>query len=110
MLGWIHEKMAILELTLGGGRFFASGSTTAGNGTSACSNACAPGMDYSTAVGNDSWDNAHTSDLSSRGKRLGEEPSTLVQRAQRTGGSSGGWGPTPFRSSPHNVECNKGEG
>jgi hypothetical protein len=44
------------------------------------------------------------------GKRLGGKPSTLVQHAQRTGGSLGGWGPTPFMFSPHNVECEKGEG
>jgi hypothetical protein len=41
---------------------------------------------------------------------LGGEPNTLLQHAQHTSGSSRGWGPTPFRFSPHNVECKKGEG
>jgi hypothetical protein len=34
MLGWIHEKMAIQELTLRGGRFFAFDSIVTGNGPS----------------------------------------------------------------------------
>jgi hypothetical protein len=110
MLGWICEKMATLKSDPGGGRFSASNSTTVGNGTSACNDLCALGENCSTVVGNGSWDNTHTFNLSSRGKRLSEEPSTLVQRTQRMGGSSGGWGPTPFRLSPHNVECKKGEG
>jgi hypothetical protein len=42
------------------------------------------------AVGNDSWDNAHTSNPSSRGEGLGGNPSTLVQHAQCTNGSSDG--------------------
>jgi hypothetical protein len=46
-----------------------------------------PSEDYSTAVRNNFWDNAHTSDLSSRGERLGREPNALVQHAQCTGGS-----------------------
>ncbi len=78
MLGRICEKMAIPELARGSGKFSAFGSTTAGNGAS-------------------TW-----------GKRLGRKLSTLVQRAQHMGGSSGGWGPTPFRFPPHNVECKKG--
>ncbi len=69
MLGWIHEKLVIQESTPRGGRFYASNSTT---------------------IGNDSWDNAHTSDWSSMDERLGKELSTLVQRAQRTNGSSDG--------------------
>jgi hypothetical protein len=78
MLGWIHEKMVIQELALGGGKFCTFGSNVVGNDTLACSNPCAPGKDYLIAVRNDSWDNAHTFDLSSRGERLHEEPSTLV--------------------------------
>jgi hypothetical protein len=80
--------MATLESALGGGKFSASGSTTAGNDTSVWSDPCVPGGDYSTIVRNGFWDNTHTSNPSSKGKRLGREPSTLVQRAQRTGGSS----------------------
>jgi hypothetical protein len=90
MLGWIREKMATLELAPRGGKFFVFDSTTIGNDTSACNNPCALGGDCSTATGNGSWDNTHTSNPFSRGKRLGEEPSTLVQRAQRTNGSSDG--------------------
>jgi hypothetical protein len=101
--------MTIPELALGSGRFFTFGSTTVRNSASVCNDPCALGKDYSTAAGNGSWDNAHTFDPSSKGKRLGREPSTLVQRAQRMGGSSGGWGPTPFKFSPHNVECKNGE-
>jgi hypothetical protein len=71
--------MATQELALRGGKFFASGSTTVGNHAWACNDPCVPGGDYPTAVGNGSWDNAHTSDRSSRGERLGREPSTLVQ-------------------------------
>jgi hypothetical protein len=37
-----------------------------------------------------SWDNTHTSDLSSKGERLDGKPSTLVQHAQRMGGRSDG--------------------
>jgi hypothetical protein len=73
-----------------GGKFFASNSITVGNGASTCSDPCAPGGDYSTIIGNSSWDNAYTSDPSSRGKRLDREPSTLVQHTQRTGGSLDG--------------------
>jgi hypothetical protein len=54
MLGWIHEKMAIQESTLGGGRFFAFGSTAVGNDASPCNNSCARGGDCSTVVGNGS--------------------------------------------------------
>jgi hypothetical protein len=49
--------MAIQELAPGSGRFSASDSSVAGNGASACNDPCAPGEDYSTAVGNGSWDN-----------------------------------------------------
>jgi hypothetical protein len=80
--------MATQESTPRGGRFFASSSTVIGNDILACNDPCALGRDCSTAVGNDSWDNAHTSDPFSKGERMGREPSTLVQRAQRTGGSS----------------------
>jgi hypothetical protein len=41
MLGWIREKMATLESATGGGKFFASSSTTAGNSASTCSDLCA---------------------------------------------------------------------
>jgi len=63
--------MAILESTLGGGKFSASSSNTIGNGVSTCNNPCAPSKDYSTIARNGSWDNAHRSDPSNRGKRLG---------------------------------------
>jgi hypothetical protein len=53
ILGWIREKMAIQELALKGGRFFASGSIVARNGTLVCNNSCVLGRDYSIAVGND---------------------------------------------------------
>jgi hypothetical protein len=86
MLGWIHEKMAIQESTLGGGKFSISGSIAVGNGASTCNDPCAPGGDCSTTARNGSWDNAHTLDPSSRGERLGGEPNTLVQRAQCIGG------------------------
>ncbi len=78
MMGWIREKMATQESTPGGGRFFTSSSTVAGNGASICNDLCAPSEDYSIATKNGSWDNAHTFDLSSRGERLGGKPSTLV--------------------------------
>jgi len=90
MLGWICEKMAIQESTLGGGRFSASNSTIVRNGASTYNDSCAPGENYSTVVGNGSSDNTHTFDLSTRDERLGGEPSTLVQRAQHMGGSSDG--------------------
>jgi len=54
MLGWIREKMATLETTPRGGRFFASDSITAGNDTSACNDSCTLGKDYSIAAGNSS--------------------------------------------------------
>jgi len=82
--------MATPELAPRGGRFSAFGLITTGNGTSTCSDSCIPSGDYSTAIRNSSWDNAHTSDPSSRGKRLGGKPSTLVQCAQRTGGNLNG--------------------
>jgi hypothetical protein len=104
------SKVGLRQSALGGDKLFAFGSTTVRNNMSTCNDLCAQGGDYSTAVGNNYWDNVHTSDPSSRGKRLGGEPSTLMQHAQRTSGSLGGWGRTPFRISPHNVECKKGEG
>jgi hypothetical protein len=58
--------------------FFAFGSTVVGNNASTCINSCVLGEDCLTAVGNGSWDNAHTSNPPSRGERLGEEPRTLV--------------------------------
>jgi hypothetical protein len=54
MLGWICEKMATQESTLGGGRFSAFGSILVGNGTSAYNGPCIIGRGYSTAVGNSS--------------------------------------------------------
>jgi hypothetical protein len=78
------------ESTPGGGRFSAFDSTLVRNGTSACSDPCVLCRDCSIAAGNSSLDNAHTSDPSSKGERLGGEPSTLVQHAQSTGGSSDG--------------------
>jgi len=90
MLGWICEKMATLESTPRSGKFFAFGSITTRNSTSTYNDLCAPGGNCSTDHGNSSWDNAHTSDSSSKGKRLGSEQSTLLQRAQRTSGSSNG--------------------
>jgi hypothetical protein len=82
--------MATQESALGGGMFSTSNSTVVGNGALACSNSCAPGEDCSTAIGNGSWDNAHTSNLFSKGERLGGKPSILVQRAQHVGGSLDG--------------------
>ncbi len=82
--------MAILESAPGDGKFFASNSTTIGNGALACNDPCALGGHCSIAVGIDFWDNAHTSDSSNRGKRLGGKLNTLVQRAQHMGGSSDG--------------------
>ncbi len=90
MLGWIREKMAIPKSAPKGGRFFDFGLITAGNSALACSDSCAPGGDCSTVAGNSSWDNAHTSNPSSKGKRLGRERNTLLQRAQHTSGSSNG--------------------
>ncbi len=90
MLGWIREKIVIQESTPRGGRIFASGSIAAENGASTYNDLCAPSGDYSIATGNGSWDNSHTFDPFSRGERLGEEPSTLVQDTQHTSGSSDG--------------------
>ncbi len=104
------KKMATLESTPGGGKFFASSSTIVGNGASTYNDPCVLGEDCSIVARNSSWNNAHTFNPSSKGKRLGGKPNTLVQCAQHMGGSSGGWGPTFFRFSPHNVECKKGEG
>jgi hypothetical protein len=64
-----------------------------------------PSGDYSTAIENSSWINAHTSDPSSKANVVGwwyiydERPD-----------QPGGWDPTPSRLSPHNVECKKIEG
>jgi len=46
MLGWIREKMATPESAPKGGRFFASGSITVENDTSACNDPCIPSGDY----------------------------------------------------------------
>ncbi len=70
--------------------FFTFGSTIVRNGASTFSDPCISDEDYSTIVGNGSWDNAHTSNPSSRGERLGGEPNTLVKRAQHTSWSSDG--------------------
>jgi len=80
MIGWIREKMAIQESAPKGGRFFAFNSI----------DSCATGRDCLIAIGNDSWDNACTFYSSSKSERLGRKPSTLVQHAQRTSGSSDG--------------------
>jgi hypothetical protein len=90
MLGWIHEKMATPKSAPRGGKFSVFGSTTIGKGASTWNNPCTLGKDCSTAVRNSSWDNAHTFDPFSKGKRLGKKPSTLVQHAQHIGGSLGG--------------------
>jgi len=45
MLGWICEKMATPKSTPKGGRFYASGSITVGNGASTYNNPCALGRD-----------------------------------------------------------------
>jgi hypothetical protein len=79
MLGWIHKKMVIQALALGGGKFSASGLTNTGNGASTCNDSCAIGNDCSIAARNGSWGNTHTSDPSSMGERSGKEPSALVQ-------------------------------
>jgi hypothetical protein len=135
MLSSFHEKMAIQESALGGGRFFASNSTVVGNDASTCSDPCASSEDCSTAIRNSSWDNTHTFDLSSRGERSGRKPSVLVQHThnvhvgvrmaklatlqlvQLVGARSTTRGPMnqearaapPPGFSPHNVECKKGE-
>jgi hypothetical protein len=64
MLGWIREKMDTPEPAPRGGKFSTSDSITAGNDTLACNDPCALGGDYRTIVGNSSWVNAHTFDLS----------------------------------------------
>jgi hypothetical protein len=81
MLGWIHEKMAIKESTPRAGRYPTFDSIVTRNGASACNDSCAPSEDCLTAGGNGSWDNAHTSDPSSRGERPSREPSASVQCA-----------------------------
>ncbi len=43
MLGWIHEKMVIQELALGGGKFSAFGPIAVGNVASAYNGPCATG-------------------------------------------------------------------
>jgi hypothetical protein len=91
--------MVILKSAPRGGKFSTSSSTIVGNGALICNNLCVPGGDCLTVVGNSSYDNSHTSNSSNKGKRLGGKPSTLVQRAQRTGGSSIGYDPTPFKFS-----------
>jgi hypothetical protein len=78
MLGWIREKIVTQESTPRGGRFSACGSITARNGASTCNDPCIPSGDCSIAIGNSSWDNAHTFNSSNRGERLGGEPNTLV--------------------------------
>ncbi len=47
-------KKWLLQKHAGGGKFFASSSTTIRNGTLACSDPWAPSMDCSTVVGNGS--------------------------------------------------------
>jgi hypothetical protein len=84
MLRWIREKMANQESALRGGMFSTFGSIVVGNGTLTCSNLSVIGEDCSTTVGTGSWDNAHTSNPSSRGERPSREPSVLMQHTQRT--------------------------
>jgi hypothetical protein len=91
--------MVILKSAPRSGKFSTSSSTIVGNGALTCNNSCVPGEDCLTVVGNSSYDNSHTSNSSNKGKRLGGKPSTLVQRTQRTDGSSIGYDPTPFRFS-----------
>jgi hypothetical protein len=76
--------MAIQESAPRGGRFSASGSTIVVNDALTFNALCAPDEDCSTAVGKGSWDNAHTSSLSSRGERPSREPSALVQHTKYT--------------------------
>jgi hypothetical protein len=82
--------MATQESTLKGGNFSTSSSIVIGNGISTYSGSCTVGRACSTAAGNGSQDNAHISNPSSTGERLGREPSTLVQCAQPMGGSLDG--------------------
>jgi len=60
--------MITQELTPRGGRFFASSSIAAGNNASTYNDPCTPSENCSTATRNGSWDNAHTSNPSSRGE------------------------------------------
>jgi hypothetical protein len=48
------KKWLLKNQPQGGGKFFASGSTTVRNGASTCSDPCASSRDYSTAAGNGS--------------------------------------------------------
>jgi hypothetical protein len=100
--------MTTLESALRGGRFFASSLTTVGNSASTCNDPCVQAGTAQLPMGT-VRETKHTSDPSSKGKRLGGEPSTLVQCTQSMGGNLGGWGPTPFKFSAHNVECKKCE-
>jgi hypothetical protein len=70
--------MATQESAPRGGRFFAFGSTITKNDALVCNDLCAPGRDYLITYRNGSWDNAHTSNPSSKGERLGGKLSTLV--------------------------------
>jgi hypothetical protein len=54
MLGWIREKMATQESTLGSGKFFASGSTLARNSALAYNDPCVLSEDCSIATRNGS--------------------------------------------------------
>ncbi len=64
--------MATQESAPRGDKFFASDPTVVKNGASTCSDPFAPGEDCSTATGNGSSDNAHTSNPSSRGESWAE--------------------------------------
>jgi hypothetical protein len=90
MFSRIHKKMVIQKSTSKSDKFFASSSIVAKNDTSICKDSRTVSKDYSTASENDSKDNAHIFILSNRGEKLSEEPSTLVQCAQRTSGSLDG--------------------
>jgi hypothetical protein len=54
MLGWIREKMDTQKSALGGGGFFASGSTAVEIGASGCNNPCTPSKYSSIATRNGS--------------------------------------------------------
>ncbi len=77
MLGWICESH-YLKIILRSGRFFASSITVVGNSDLTYNDLCIPHEDFSTSVGNSSWDNAHTSNPFNKGERLGGEPNILV--------------------------------
>jgi hypothetical protein len=54
MLSWIYEKIVIQESTPRSGKFFASDSIIARNGTLACNGLCTTSESYSTITWNGS--------------------------------------------------------